>query len=105
MIAPGVPNEPALREFGEKVRGIVRMAPFSIGGSSLDVTVSVGATLIDGTLAPTDADGLINEALAKAKVKRDRVVLRLPPALQTGGPEEHTGAWSAGCAQTELASL
>ena len=78
VIAPGVHDEAALRQLGEKVRGIVKMAPFVVGGSLLDVTVSVGATLIDGSLPPSGADGFVNDALAEAKLKRDRLVVRLP---------------------------
>jgi diguanylate cyclase (GGDEF)-like protein len=89
VIAPGVPDGPALRELAEKVRGIVRMAPFTIGGASLDVTVSVGATLIDGSLAPTEADGLVNDALSQAKIGRDRVVVILPAMLEGQELGEH----------------
>ena len=78
VIAPGVHDETALRQLGEKVRGIVKMAPFTVGGTFLDVTVSVGATLIDGSLTPSQADGLANDALAEAKRKRDRLVVHLP---------------------------
>jgi diguanylate cyclase (GGDEF)-like protein len=78
VIAPGVKDESALRELGEKVRGIVRMAPFAIAEASLEVTISVGATLIDGSLTALEADGLVNDALAEAKIDRDRLVVRLP---------------------------
>ena len=89
VIAPGVPDEAALRELAEKVRGIVRMAPFTIGGTSLDAPVSVGATLIDGSLTPTEADGLVNDALSQAKIVRDRVVAILPATLEGHDPGEH----------------
>jgi hypothetical protein len=65
------------------------MAPFTIGGASLDVTVSVGATLIDGSLAPTEADGLVNDALSQAKIGRDRVVVILPAMLEGQELGEH----------------
>jgi diguanylate cyclase (GGDEF)-like protein len=77
VVAPGVRDAAALRELGEKVRGIVKMAPFTVSGSLIEVTVSVGATLIDGSLSPMEADGLVNDALAEAKLERDRLVIRL----------------------------
>jgi diguanylate cyclase (GGDEF)-like protein len=92
VIAPGVPDQVALRELAEKVRGIVRMAPFAIVGSSVDVTVSVGATLIDGSLTPTEADGLANAALSRAKDGRDRVVIL--PEPDAGGDREECGLGS-----------
>jgi diguanylate cyclase (GGDEF)-like protein len=75
VIAPGVHDQAALEQLGEKVRGIVKMAPFMVGGSLLEVTVSVGATLIEGGLTPAQADGLVNDALAEAKLERDRLVM------------------------------
>lgn len=84
VVAPGVRDGAALRELGEKVRGIVKMAPFTVGGSLLEMTVSVGATLIDGGLTPADADGLVNNALAEAKLDRDRLVVRLSDSARGG---------------------
>ena len=97
VIAPGVHDEAALRQLGEKVRGIVKMAPFTVGESLLNVTVSVGATLIDGSLTPPEADGLVNDALADAKRKRDRLVVHLP-ATRPGEPLTAALTVGAACA-------
>jgi diguanylate cyclase (GGDEF)-like protein len=78
VIAPGVRDADALRELGDKIRGFVKVTPFQIGGAAVPVTVSVGATMIDGLLLPSEADAVANEALGEAKQERDRLVIRLP---------------------------
>jgi hypothetical protein len=68
----------ALREPGDKVRGFAKVTQFQIGGVAVPITVSVGATLIDGLLLPSEVDAVANEALSEAKQERDRLVIRLP---------------------------
>ena len=47
----------------------------------LTVTVSVGGTLLDGSLSPTEAVHRADTAMYEAKRTRDAWVVSLPPRL------------------------
>jgi diguanylate cyclase (GGDEF)-like protein len=81
VIAPGVESADALRLLAEKLRLHVRLAPLDACGVPVQVTVSVGAALVDGTAEPAALEHRANLALAEAKLERDCVVVwdRLEP--------------------------
>jgi diguanylate cyclase (GGDEF)-like protein len=75
IVAAGVEDLVALRRTTSKVHAIVRAARFEAGPARVPVTVSVGATLIDGTASADEVERRANRALAAAKRQRDCVVV------------------------------
>jgi diguanylate cyclase (GGDEF)-like protein len=75
IVAAGVDTARALRRVAEDVRLRVRGVPFEADGRAVPVTVSVGAALLDGGVDVETAQRRANEALARAKTQRDRVVV------------------------------
>jgi diguanylate cyclase (GGDEF)-like protein len=70
VVAPGL--EPtALPVLAERARRIVRDAPVQIGDTSLTVTCSVGAAMLDGQVDPAVSLQRANRALKQAKETRD----------------------------------
>ncbi len=85
VIAPGIATEDDLRFVAEKVRGFVAAVALRGEGVARNVTVSIGATLVDGSAAWRDLDHLLNEAVIDAKETRNAVRVRLAekPTLAT----------------------
>lgn len=78
VVAPGLDSAEGLRRLAEAVRLAVRAAPVPVEGRRLDVTVSVGAALLDGAEELATVERRANLALAEAKRARDRVAVSAP---------------------------
>jgi diguanylate cyclase (GGDEF)-like protein len=85
VLAPGLDVARDVERFAERLRRVVSDPPLELGPVSLDLTVSVGATLLDGSLTPERALRRADAALYDAKETRDAVALRLPPASPRPG--------------------
>jgi diguanylate cyclase (GGDEF)-like protein len=81
VLAPGLRGRRQLEQVGERIRSLVRELPIATSKTALPVTVSVGGTLLDGSLPPTTAFHLADGALYDAKRTRDASAIALPPKL------------------------
>jgi len=81
VLAPGVRGRRQLEHFAERIRILVRELPVATSTTALPVTVSVGGTLLDGSVSPSAALHRADGALYDAKRTRDAVAISLPPRL------------------------
>jgi diguanylate cyclase (GGDEF)-like protein len=81
VLAPGVRGRRQLEQFAERIRTLIRELPVATSTSVLPVTVSVGGTLLDGSVPPATAFGRADSALYDAKRTRDATAIMLPPRL------------------------
>jgi diguanylate cyclase (GGDEF)-like protein len=81
VLAPGVKGRRQLEQFGERIRMLVRELPVATSTAVLPVTVSVGGTLLDGSVQPLKAFERADAALYEAKRTRDATAVVLPPRL------------------------
>jgi diguanylate cyclase (GGDEF)-like protein len=81
VLAPGVKGRRQLEQFGERIRMLVRELPVATSTTMLPVTVSVGGTLLDGSVQPLKAFERADAALYDAKRTRDATSVLLPPRL------------------------
>ena len=81
VLTPGVRGRRQLEQIAERIRALVRELPIATSTSALPVTVSVGGTLLDGSVAPAAALHMADGALYEAKRTRDAVALSLAPRL------------------------
>ena len=77
VLAPGLDAPYDVERFAERLRGLVS-EPLELGSLRVEVTVSIGATLLDGSLEPGQALRRADAALYAAKETRDAVVVHLP---------------------------
>ncbi|MGZ8687573.1 MAG: diguanylate cyclase domain-containing protein [Gaiellaceae bacterium] len=78
VLAPGVRGRRQLEQLGERVRALVGNMPVVTSAGDAPITVSVGGTLLDGSVAPAVALQIADEALYEAKRTRNAVVVSLP---------------------------
>ena len=84
VLAPGLGSRHALERFAGRIRALVGDTPLLTTVDAVSLTVSVGATLLDGSIAPLEALRFADEALYDAKRTRDAAAVRLaPPRLLT----------------------
>jgi diguanylate cyclase (GGDEF)-like protein len=81
VLAPAVRGRRQLEQFAERIRVLVRELPIATSTTALPVTVSVGGTLLDGSVPPSAALHRADGALYEAKRTRDAVAVSLPPRL------------------------
>ena len=81
VLAPGIRGRRQLEQVGERIRTLVRELPVATSTTALPVTVSVGGTLLDGSVPPTAAFHRADGALYEAKRTRDASTIVLPPRL------------------------
>jgi diguanylate cyclase (GGDEF)-like protein len=81
VLAPGVKGRRQLEQFAERIRVLIRELPFATSTTVLPVTVSVGGTLLDGSIPPAAAFARADGALYDAKRTRDATAIILPPKL------------------------
>lgn len=81
VLAPGVRGRRQLEQFAERIRALVRDLPIATSTTALPVTVSVGGTLLDGSVPPSAALHRADGALYEAKRTRDAIAISLPPRL------------------------
>ncbi len=78
VLAPGVRGRRQLEQLGERVRALVGGRPIVTSAGEAPITVSVGGTLLDGSVAPAVALQLADQALYEAKRTRNATVVSLP---------------------------
>jgi diguanylate cyclase (GGDEF)-like protein len=86
VLAPGLDVPCEVERFAERLRTLVAETPFAGGGTSVHVTVSIGATILDGRVTPEQALRRADAALYAAKEARDAVALRLGSVPVRSGP-------------------
>jgi diguanylate cyclase (GGDEF)-like protein len=79
VLAPGLGSRQALERFAGRIRAIIGDDPLETSLDAIPVTVSVGATLLDGSIAPLEALRFADAALYDAKRTRDAAAVRMPP--------------------------
>ena len=79
VLAPGLGGRHALERFAGRIRAIVGDEPLRTSMAEIPMTVSVGATLLDGSIAPLAALRFADDALYDAKQTRDAAAVRLAP--------------------------
>ena len=77
VLAPGLHDEAQLRAVGERIRSLVGETPSAGGPEVGRVTVSVGGTLLDGSVTPIEAVSQADEALYRAKRTRNATEIGL----------------------------
>ncbi|WP_114796011.1 diguanylate cyclase [Gaiella occulta] len=81
VLAPGVRGRRQLEQFAERIRSLVADRPIATTTAAVPITVSVGGTLLDGSVAPLAALHRADEAMYAAKRTRDATAVSLPPLL------------------------
>ena len=81
VLAPGIRGRRQLEQVAERIRILVGELPVVTTTTTLPVTVSVGGTLLDGSVSPIVALHHADGALYEAKRTRDATAVVLPPRL------------------------
>ena len=81
VLAPGIRGRRQLEQVAERIRILVGELPVVTTTTTLPVTVSVGGTLLDGSVPPIVALHHADGALYEAKRTRDATAVVLPPRL------------------------
>jgi diguanylate cyclase (GGDEF)-like protein len=81
VLAPGVRGRRQLEQVGERIRTLIGELPIATSKTALSLTVSVGGTLLDGSVPPATALDRADGALFEAKRTRDASAIALPPSL------------------------
>lgn len=85
VLAPDIIGPEALEAFGERIRHVVGDAPFELrDGSELQVTASVGGTLLDGATPPDIVLKRADLAVYRAKQARNASVIEVPAEVHSG---------------------
>jgi diguanylate cyclase (GGDEF)-like protein len=87
FLAPGIGSLTDLETLAERLRNIVSESAFVLPAGEVGVTVSIGGTLLDGSLPPGAVLERADEALYVAKRRRDAVCV-LPPSEQDVAPAD-----------------
>lgn len=82
VLAPGMSSLPAVERFAERIRRLVCESPLAAGGAAVEMTVSVGGTLLDGSVEPTSALRYADTALYEAKQARNASAVHGPTPRQ-----------------------
>lgn len=78
VLAPMVRGRRQLEQIAERIRLLVGDRPIATAALDVSVTVSVGGTLLDGSVPPGSALQLADRALYEAKRTRDATAVLLP---------------------------
>ncbi len=81
ILTPGVRGRRQLEQVGERIRTLVGDLPIATSKTALPLTISVGGTLLDGSVPPATAFERADRALFEAKATRDTSEIALPPRL------------------------
>lgn len=99
VLAPGIRSRAQIEQFGERIRSLVSTELVTASAASVRVTVSVGGTILDGSVPPHAALHRADEALYAAKRTRDAWAVLVParaaPVLGGLAPSAATGASAA----------
>jgi len=85
LLAPAIGSLTDLETLAEDIRKIVSESTFALPAGEIRVTVSIGGTVLDGSLAQDAILERADEALYVAKRGRDAVCV-LPPSDSTAVP-------------------
>jgi diguanylate cyclase (GGDEF)-like protein len=80
VLAPGLGGVHELIVLAERIRAEVASAPFAVGEFSIEMTVSVGGTLVDGAVHAAAVFDHADRALYRAKESRNATCVLSPPA-------------------------
>ncbi len=80
VLVPGTHSERHLEVVCERIRALVASEPVVAGRTRVTTTVSVGGTLLDGSVPPTAAMAHADDALYRAKHARNTTAVILPAA-------------------------
>jgi diguanylate cyclase (GGDEF)-like protein len=84
VLAPDLSGADALEAFGERIRRLVGTTPFALReGGELDVTASVGGTLLDGASSPEVVLKRADVAVYRAKQTRNACVVEIPVEIRS----------------------
>ena len=81
VLAPGIHSRRQLERFGERIRVLVEESPFTTSTAAVPITVSVGGTALDGSVAPAIALRRADGAMYDAKRTRNAVLVAVPSTL------------------------
>jgi diguanylate cyclase (GGDEF)-like protein len=81
VLAPALASIEELGALAERVRAEVASRPFEVAGFVVEMTVSVGATLLDGSVPSAAVFDDADRALYRAKQTRDATSLVVRPGL------------------------
>jgi diguanylate cyclase (GGDEF)-like protein len=85
VLAPEIVSAEALEVFGERIRRVVGDTPYQLHGSgTLQVTASVGGTLLDGSTPPDVVLKRADLAVYRAKQTRDASVVEISAEARRG---------------------
>jgi diguanylate cyclase (GGDEF)-like protein len=93
VLAPGLDRAVDVERFADTLRSLVADSAMPLSCGTLPITVSVGATILDGSSGPDRALRRADAALYDAKRTRNTAVLE--PVEATGGSEDADGARAA----------
>lgn len=82
VLAPGMGGRPAVERFAERIRRLVCESPLAAGAAAVEMTVSVGGTLLDGSVEPNAAMRYADLALYEAKRTRNAAAVQGPAPRQ-----------------------
>ncbi len=77
VLAPGIHGERQLEVVCERIRSLVADAPVRVGDVHVPVTLSVGGTILDGSVTPATALSRADDALYRAKLTRNTTAVAL----------------------------
>jgi diguanylate cyclase (GGDEF)-like protein len=84
VLAPDIGGAEPLEAFGERIRRVIGDAPFRLPDDSrLQVTASVGGTLLDGSAPPDVVLKRADLAVYRAKQSRDASVVEIPAVARS----------------------
>jgi len=85
VLAPEIVGLDTLEVFGERIRQLIADTPYELhGGEPVQVTVSVGGTLLDGSTPPDVVLKRADLAVYRAKQTRNASVIEIPAEARRG---------------------
>jgi diguanylate cyclase (GGDEF)-like protein len=85
VLAPEIVGVDTLEVFGERIRRLIADTPYELhGGDPVQVTVSVGGTLLDGSTPPDVVLKRADLAVYRAKQTRNASVIEVPVEARRG---------------------
>ncbi len=89
VLAPGLDTVRAAADLAERLRRAFFGTLFETDAEALRVTLSIGGTLLYGAVSPDEAIDRADQALYRAKTRRNRAVVLGPPPAPEPAPTGH----------------